>query len=681
MSNDFVRNDASFIGSKCNKLFMIKTLTLVGLVAACNCFSQEVLHLQDDATLTIQNGVEVNLQGGLTLDNGSGLTNNGTLRLKNNFVANISDWKDNSTAGALNGGGSVIFNSTNNQNFSGSTNFYTVYINTSGLNLNNNFTVSNLLNLVNGKVNTNTFYVFLNNNTAASLQSDASNVGYVNSWINGNFRRLITSNSSTYDFPVGAAARCNLLQFLNNNVSGTNYLTASFGLKPGTDVGLNVSEKGSVYTAIKGGGVWYLTPDAEPSSGNYVLQLYFKGFTGLADNQFGILRRTDASSNAADWKVPPGSSLEPFNGPGRKVSDGFARRINISDFSQLGIGTLSTIPCDNCVVVCTYTQGLYSNTSGKACYSFNGATSTISSTQLMLNAFGASTSQVFGSIANYRYFTLFKNDISDGDIFKMLPGSGNSQALGMAVGGATFGNKATWYLVPIATSGSQKGKINNQLLSQTMSLWFNLRTSVSLATVDLTNDTLVTTAQTKCGSGIPTGLPSKFGLPHSVVVYLNGGHGYSNNVNGLFQLANDVLGGVITSISALDVQYAVAAINNAFDGCRILTATLPYNQSVLTRTAPVMDRKREMSSENFEVTAFPNPYTNQFNLKIKSPVSGTAIIEFFTASGAKVFEQRNFVTDKIPNIVPYTGPRHSGILMYKISLGDYHLSGFVIGMN
>jgi hypothetical protein len=212
-------------------------------------------------------------------------------------------------------------------------------------------------------------------------------------------------------------------------------------------------------------------------------------------------------------------------------------------------------------------------------------------------------------------------------------------------------------------------------------LWFNLRTSASLATVDLTNDTLLTTAQTKCGSGIPTGLPSKFGLPHTVVVYLNGGHGYTNNVNGLFQLANDVLGGVNTSISALDVQNAVATINNAFDGCRMLTATLPYKQSVLTRTTPSGNEIKEISTENLQVTAFPNPYNNQFNLKINSPVAGTAMIEFFSANGAKVFEQRSFITDKIPNVVPYNGPRHSGVLMYKITLGDYHASGFVVGIN
>jgi hypothetical protein len=59
---------------------------------------------------------------------------------------------------------------------------------------------------------------------------------------------------------------------------------------------------------------------------------------------FGILRRPDASSNAADWIVPPGSSLEAINGTGRKVGDGYARRINISTFSQLGIGISSGAP-------------------------------------------------------------------------------------------------------------------------------------------------------------------------------------------------------------------------------------------------------------------------------------------------------------------------------------------------
>src|SRR5439155_13956602 len=548
------------------------------LIIVLGCLAQEVLHLKNGSTVMVQNGVELTLQGGITMDNGSSLINNGTVRVKNNSVANISDWIDNSAAGALSGNGWVIFNSTNLQNFFGSTNFYAVQINDGGLTLNNNFPVSNLLNLITGKINTGNYYVFLGNNDAASILNDATNTGYAHSWINGKFRRLITGNTSNYDFPIGNTTRCNLLQFLNNNIAGTNYLTASFGPKPGTDAGLNVIENAASYTGINNGGVWYLAADAEPSSGNYALQLFLNGFTGLTDNQFGILRRPDASTNAADWKVPAGSALEATYGLGRKLSDGFARRINISDFSQLGIGLLGNVPCLNCTVACTYTQGTYANEKGKACYN-NGGTS-ISSTQLMLNAFGALTSIVFGNVANRRFFTLYKTDVSNGNIFKMLPGSGNSQPLAvdniLPYDGAYYSNQGTWYLVPIPTSGSQKGKINNQLLSQLISLWFNIRTSSTLGALDLSKDTLVTTAQTSCGSGILTGPPAKFGIPHGVVLYLNDGNGYANNVNGLFQLANDVLGGANTAINALDAQYAAAAINNAFDGCRMLTGTISY---------------------------------------------------------------------------------------------------------
>ena len=318
--------------------------TIVITASASFCFSQEVLRIKNGSALTVQNGVEISLQGSIILENGSSIVNNGTLRLKNNSISNQSDWTDNSVSGALSGTGLVIFNSSNAHNFTGTTGFYKLYIDgNGGIVLNNNLTITNTLRFVNGKINTGSNYIFINNNSASSLENDAGNVGYMNSWVNGNLRRSITGNTSTYDFPVGNSTRGNLLQFVNNNITGVNYLTASFGPKPGTDAGLNVTE-GVAYTSVNTGGVWYLNADAAPSGGNYALQVYFNGFTGLADNMFGILRRPDASSNAIDWNVPTGSALEAINGAGRKVSDGYARRINISTFSQLGIGMSSTGP-------------------------------------------------------------------------------------------------------------------------------------------------------------------------------------------------------------------------------------------------------------------------------------------------------------------------------------------------
>lgn len=664
---------------------MKKNILVVLLVFVQPCFSQEVLHLNNGSIITVQAGASMNLQGSITLDNGSLLINNGITSLKNNSFANQSNWKDNSIIGALGGTGLVIFNSDLTHQYWGPTHFYNVQVNTGGLTLNNHFNVENQLYLVKGKITTGINQVVLSNNAASSLLNDASNVEYVNSWINGNFRRRITNNPSTYDFPVGNSVRCNLLQFLNNNISGTNNLTASFGPKTGIDAGLNVVENMAAYTSVNNGGVWYLTPDASPTSGKYALQLYFNGFIGLADNKFGILRRPDASSNAADWTVPTGSLLESTNGLGRKVSEGFARRYNISSFSQWGIGMTGFVPCANCLSACTYTQGFYGNKNGQACYNNSGGL--VSSTQLMLNAFGATTSKVFGNVANKRFFILYGTDISNGNIFKMLPGSGNSQAIAvdniLPYDGAYYSDQNTWYLVPIATSGNQKGKINNQLLSQTIALWFNLRTSNSLGALDLLMDTLLTSPQIQCGSGVISGNPVKFGLPHSVIVYLNGGNGYSNNVNGLFQLANDVLGGVNTSLNPNDLQVAVAAINNAFDGCRILTGTLPFTAGMPLTTKYNNNEKTTdgLIAEELIVKAFPNPYEKEFSLRIVSPVSGKATIEFFDLNGERIYHVEKFVFARSTTKLPYKGPTIATSVLYKVRVGNYWKSGFVAHPN
>jgi len=649
------------------------------------CFAQEVVRIQNGGIITVQPGVEMTLQGGLTLENSSGLANNGIIRLKNNVIANGSDWRDISSGGAMIGIGKVIFNSNHQQYFTGLTDFYRVQINTAGLTLNDHLKISDQLELINGKINTGNNYTFLNKTNASSLLNNVSNNSYSNSWINGNFRRSITSNGDTYDFPVGNETRSNLLRFINNNISGPNYLTASFGPKQGTDAGLSAFESGAKYTAINNGGVWWLVPDVSASGGKFSLHLYFNGFTGLTDNQFGILRRPDASTNAVDWMVPAGSLLESYNGLGRKVSDGFARRINISDFSQWGIGMSSSIICKDCLTACTYSQGFYGNVNGVACYNNSG--SSISSTQLMLNAFGATTSKVFGSVANLRFFTLYKTDITSKNIFKMLPGTGNSQAILVdnisPFNGAYYNDQNTWYLVPIQSSGSQKGRINNQLLSQLITLWFNIQTSSNLSAVNLSNDTLVTVKQSACGSGVAAESPIKFGLPHSVVTYLNGGHGYSSNVDGLYKLANDVLGGVSTAVSPLDAQLAIATINNAFDGCRILVGTIPYLQSeFLTKNS---EKKKvigsEIISQQLSATAFPNPYSTKFSLLVNSPVTGTITIEFFSVNGSKIYKLQKFVIANKNSIIPYTGPYYRGALVYKIKIDEYEARGTVIGPN
>jgi hypothetical protein len=256
----------------------------------------------------------------------------------------------------------------------------------------------------------------------------------------------------------------------------------------------------------------------------------------------------------------------------------------------------------------------------------------------MLNAFDVATSRVFGNVSNKQFFTLYKTDINNGNIFKMLPGVGNSLVLGVdnaaPYDGAYYSDQSTWSLVPIPPSGSQKGRINNMLLAQLITLWFNLQTSAPVGTISLTEDTLVTKAQTRCGSGIPTGDAQKFGLPHSVVIYLNGGNGYSADVNGLFVLANDVLGGVNSSVSASDVQSAIAAVNNSFNGCRVLVGTLPYVSAPLTTR--IRTTITETAFPKFSVSAYPNPAATIFNLKVSSPDADRVLVYVTDALGRRI---------------------------------------------
>jgi hypothetical protein len=991
------------------KIFLVNVL----IFQACCSFSQEALKIQNGGSIIIQNGAELILQGGVSLDNGSSLINNGSLSLKNNTVSNISNWTDNSVISALTGTGIVIFNSTHPQQFTGPTSFYTVYVNTDQLTINNDLSISNLLRLINGKINTANYVVILINNNATSLENDVTNTGYTNSWINGNFRRSIATNTNTYDFPVGNSERSNLLKFINNNITGPTSLTSSFIPKPGTDAGLNVVENGNTYTAVNNGGVWKLVPNTAATGGNYALHAYFNGFTGLSDNHFGILRRPDASTNAADWMIPTGSLLEPLNGTGRKVSDGFTRRYNIPDFSQFGIGqfdlatpcdisgqssiciastnniysapagmttyfwtvtgagfvgsntgqtfnvtapnipgtftvnlmtTLNGVPaqcsktvtitptpsCDifgandlcalstnntymgpgnmatyfwtpspgiqivgsntsssvnvtaaapgpqlltlnstglsgcvsqcskminvnpiapcsidgssnvttgttnnlyngpagmssynwsisgngtiigstanssinvtagaagsftltltttlngcshtcnktvtvdpvftyscsitgnseacagatetftapagldsyewggigdasiigsnngssinitstkgvtytitlqtiesgvlcssqktvrviECVNACAYTQGFYSNPKGKVCY--NNSDFITTNSTLMQAAFGINSSQVFGNVANKRSFTLYRTDITNGNIYKMLPGGGTPKSIDIdkkpPFDGAYYNDESTWSLVPVQANGPQKGRIKNVLLSQTITLWFNIQNSNNLGSIALVDDTLLTKHTESCGSNTPIGEATKFGLPHNVIVYLNGNNGYAATVNGLFALANDVLGGVITNISASSVNEAVDVINNAFDECRILIGTIPYKNSLTKTTQLIVDITEQKTKEVSEVSALkvvahPNPYKNYFQLMITSPVSGIANIEFFTLNGQKIHEINKSVIANTTIVIPYTGPLHFATLAYKVTVEKNIATGIVLKPN
>lgn len=309
-------------------------------------YSQDIIKVQNGATITVQNGAELIIQGGINLDNGSTLVNNGVIQLKQNGANGTANWTDNTENVYNHGTGKVVFNGTGGHTVKTKNLFERIEVDATGHVTLASDVQSNKWYLAAGRINTTSeFKAIASGTSSLAVEAAPSNTNFSSSWFNGNLRRYITPAAvNSYTFPVGDAVKVNRAVMDNLTASPLNnltYIDASFGPKPGNDAGLVVTENGQPYIAVNNGGVWYITPDISPNSGAYDLLLYFNGFTGLADNSFAILKRPANSSNAADWSSLPGSNLPAHGQPGRIISSGFARRNNITGFSQFGLGITS----------------------------------------------------------------------------------------------------------------------------------------------------------------------------------------------------------------------------------------------------------------------------------------------------------------------------------------------------
>lgn len=326
--------------------------------------------------LTINAGAALAVSGSNVLDIKGNLTNDGT------FTRNVS---------------TVRFSGASGQHIYGSrqTDFYNVQIaNTSstGLTLHKSFGVYNELRLLDG-------YVFTGADTVKVESDNSSAIMIFNasSFVVGKIRRKIdAAGHFLYEFPVGnggSPTKFFRACVRTHNLTGTNYLTVWFDslrnhsatqftnafLNPPTNINnyynynvpvikivggdtttttnyllngivggitgyLNQTftmekaeeEDGIAYSFVSPEGEWQFEPDAQPTGGFYDMQLYITNFSGLSDNNFGVLKRP-SGSDGRYWSGG-GGIINPFNGEGRKLSDGYAMRMMLTTFSGGGAG-------------------------------------------------------------------------------------------------------------------------------------------------------------------------------------------------------------------------------------------------------------------------------------------------------------------------------------------------------
>jgi hypothetical protein len=247
--------------------------------------------------------------------------------------------------------GKISMVGTTAQTMSPASTFHNLTINNTGagVTISADQTVNNILTLIDGVVTTDANHVIISNESPGNVVNGGANpTNYTNSWINGNIRRAFTTNTGIYDFPVGCGTYAALARLTNGNIGGVTSIDAWYKEPLTSYSPLDATKAidfGTPYDACYSDGYWYLEPETSSiSSGNYVLQLYFNGFTSITaadDNKFGIVKRPSTSVSSMDWstQIPTDGAgfLAPNGGAGRLFSDGFAQRSNLTMFSHFAI--------------------------------------------------------------------------------------------------------------------------------------------------------------------------------------------------------------------------------------------------------------------------------------------------------------------------------------------------------
>ncbi|MEW5676462.1 HYR domain-containing protein [Flavobacterium enshiense] len=304
--------------------------------------------------------------------------------------------------------------------------------------------------------------------------------------------------------------------------------------------------------------------------------------------------------------------------------------------------TVTVNPCDE--PHCTYTQGYYGSYNGSACTPDGVRTTDYEIMRTALGYYTATTADDyfdFGTVSSGNYFRLKLSDVSGdpsiakNNIYKMLPGGGNPRAL---VGFDTYDQIGPYANVnqkwtvdndPLnnTTQRMRRGRINNNLLSQTMVLFFNRSVDGGLGSFEF--GTTLATADVDCGSDVPDmETVEVYYMPEALVDYLSNNGGAT--VDNLFALANRVLGGeVIPGVSPTAVNSAVDNINNAFDGCRTVVAVPPSDVVINNPDVPV----ESVTGGQSTFTVYPVPFKDNITIRYDFNYQSKARIEVFDAKG------------------------------------------------
>lgn len=342
------------------------------------------------------------------------------------------------------------------------------------------------------------------------------------------------------------------------------------------------------------------------------------------------------------------------------------------------------VQVNSCTVInaCTYTQGYYGSKNGKSCDEDSLYRNAVSLLKRLLSAGPI----LIGS--GYRTITVLPTDSAR--VNAIMPGGGVPKSFSHVGNIFLTSSQMTLYK-------GAGGRLNNNLLSQTITLALNIRIKDDLAGLVLEKGFLHTQKVLTCneGSGVVSceqddDAIKAWPMNSRVVNYLaeNGGA----TVEKLLLLANAVLGRTKlpgqpgnngTCVPSLgDITYQIDVINKAFDKCRLFIDYLPFPM-LCERWSfcgqESISEKLKSNSTDWKVLTYPNPFKGVVNFSLESPGVSPVKIDLIDISGKKLgtfFEGTLQAGErKIIQVLP---PKSISPIIYRVTTDSRMITGKLI---
>jgi hypothetical protein len=334
---------------------------------------------------------------------------------------------------------------------------------------------------------------------------------------------------------------------------------------------------------------------------------------------------------------------------------------------------------------CTYTMGAYGTEGGTMCDGENGGFTTLEFINASLTNWGGSF-----TVGKPGHSVLVNNAQT---VIDRLPGTGPATEL-------AAGDINLSAFTPL----NPQGGVRNVLLGQTITLGLNLGIeNTQLGSFVLQVGELATQDPlTGCGDDTPEPRVCHYNtLAPFNLISVENEYTYrtfsqavidaipgANTVANLFELANRALAnvdGVVGSeggASIADISKEVGYVNEVFDNCKIFIGWNVARCPAIDPTPGDGKIAATTVAPALEVTAYPNPYQENFSLKVNSPVTGQASVSFYTIDGVKISEMKRDVVAKRDVWIPFNVPAvYRTRIVYTVNVGKHNAKGVVLSPN